>query len=282
MPEPRLYQVSASKVQSWLDCPRKFWFGYVARVRVPVAWAHLTMGNALHAALRDWWDVPPDQRIGSTADRLLARHWSDAGFRDRLQSQQWRQSAGVMLTGYLERLDPGFTPLGCERTLAFRTEDLAITTRIDRLDPQPGSDAVAVVDYKTGKRIPGEDEVRGSIALALYALSVQRALRRPCTRVELHHVPSAAVSGWDHSEQALARHLGRVQDIAGEMRAAEALAVPGDAMEQHAFAPSPGPLCGWCDFHQHCPQGQQAAAAQPAWAGLPQAPEESMTLGPGE
>ncbi len=268
-----LYQVSATKIQAWLDCPRKFWFGYVQRTRVKVSWAHLTMGNALHAALRDWWEVPVAERSMQAVERVLAGHWSAEGFRDDAQAVQWQRSAATILTGYLSSLDPAFAPVSCERTLAFRTDRLAITTRIDRLDAHPDGDQLVVVDYKTGKRIPNADEVRGSMALALYAICVQRALRRPCSRVELHHVPSAAVAGWDHSEQALSRHLRRVEDIAAEMRAAEDQAAPGDAQEQSAFEPRPGPLCGWCDYRQWCPQGQQAAAPQVPWAGLPEALE---------
>ncbi|MFM8896103.1 MAG: RecB family exonuclease [Actinomycetales bacterium] len=278
MSDPVLYQVSASKVQTWLDCPRKFWFTYVGRVRVSVAWAHLTMGIALHNALRDWWDVTPVDRTAGTAEHLLDRHWSDAGFRDRQQAQQWQRSATAMLTAYLHGLDPHFSPVSVERTLAFRADGIAVTTRIDRLDPQPGSDSLVVVDYKTGKRIPGQDDVRGSLALALYALSVQRALRRPCSRVELHHVPSSAIAGWEHSEHALDRQLRRVQDVAAEMRAAQRGAVTGEAADQDAFEPRPGPLCGWCDYLSMCQPGLRAASPQPSWAGLPQAPDDLEAL----
>jgi len=278
MPSPALYQVSASKIQTWLDCPRKFWFRYVYKVRVQGNWAHLSMGNALHAALRDWWDVPSSQRSPNVAEGLLARHWSAVGFRDDIQAEQWERSAAKMLSGYLSQLDPAFEPLSCERTLAFRTDHLAVTARIDRIDEHSDGEQVVVVDYKTGKRVPQQDEVRGSIALALYAICVQRALRRRCSQVELHHVPSATVSQWDHADHALLRHLDRVEDIAEEMRAAEARAVPGAAEDQVAFEARPGPLCGWCDYRGLCAQGVDAAAAQPSWAGLPEAPDDPDSI----
>nr|WP_157249664.1 PD-(D/E)XK nuclease family protein [Nonomuraea typhae] len=34
------------------------------------------------------------------------------------------------------------------------------------------------------------------------------------------------------------------------------------------FAPNPGPICGWCDFRRHCPEGQAAAAERRPWDGL--------------
>ncbi|WP_407674419.1 RecB family exonuclease [Nonomuraea glycinis] len=34
------------------------------------------------------------------------------------------------------------------------------------------------------------------------------------------------------------------------------------------LAPNPGPLCGWCDFRRHCPEGQAAAPDRRPWDAL--------------
>ena len=54
----RLYAISPSKLGTWLDCPRRFFLQYVERQRASGSWAHLSMGNAIHNALRDWFDDP--------------------------------------------------------------------------------------------------------------------------------------------------------------------------------------------------------------------------------
>lgn len=283
MDAPVVYQVSASKVYAWLDCPRKFWFRYPARHRVNGSWAHLSMGLAMHAVLRDWWDQPVRERDATTVANLMAEHWSDQGFRDVEQSRQWQRSATSMAWGYLRSPASAAVPASRERTLATRIGHVVINARIDRIDKinlDPGAGHLAVIDYKTGKRVPGQDEVRGSIALALYAICVSRALHQPCSRVELHHVPSATAVTWDHTELALQRHLTRVLDIAEEMRSAEAQACPNaPAEDQSAFPARPGPLCGWCDFHHLCPEGQQASPKQVPWAGLPEAADDTPALG---
>ena len=43
--------------------------------------------------------------------------------------------------------------------------------------------------------VPTTYDVRSSMALALYALAVARTFRRPCLRVELHHLPTGEVVG---------------------------------------------------------------------------------------
>ena len=273
-----LYPISPTKVGTWLDCPRRFRLQYVEKVRVSSQWAHLSMGNAVHDTLRDWWDVPPAERTRERLATLLAERWRPQGFRDDDQSAQWRSNALSMIWHYLQQLEPGFAPVSCERTLAARTAGQAISGRIDRLDADPDDpDALVVVDYKTGRRVPGDDDVRGSLALALYAMCVQQTLRRPCTRVELHHIPSGVRVGRELSAESLDRQRRRVEQIGAEMAAAES-AWRADGDDDAHFPANPGPLCAWCDFRAHCPEGSAAAPAKTAWAGLPESAEDAPQL----
>ncbi|TLF71637.1 recombinase RecB, partial [Nonomuraea sp. KC401] len=43
-------------------------------------------------------------------------------------------------------------------------------------------------------------------------------------------------------------------------------AVPPEVDE--LFAPTPGPICSWCDFRRHCPEGQAAGPERRPWDGL--------------
>jgi ATP-dependent nuclease, subunit B len=140
-----------------------------------------------------------------------------------------------------------------ERTVATRTDMIAVSGRIDRLDARP---ELVVVDYKTGRHLLTTDDARSSMALALYALAAGRALRRPCHQVELHHLPTGEVLAWSHTEESLARHLGRAEGIAEECAAADERmrdGLPADAYDE-VFPPRPGPSCGWCDYRATAPK----------------------------
>jgi putative RecB family exonuclease len=127
-----------------------------------------------------------------------------------------------------------------------------------------------VVDYKTGRHLLTVDDARSSMALALYALAAGRVLRRPCHRVELHHLPTGEVVAWSHTDESLARHLGRAEDIAEECAAADERMRDGLLADRYdeVFPPRPSPSCGWCDYRRHCPEGAAAAAARRPWDGL--------------
>jgi RecB family exonuclease len=259
MSDRRLIPVSPTKLDVWQQCAFRFRLQYVEKVPVTGSWAHLSLGNAVHAALRDWFD--DEERTPATGADLVRSHWSDLGFRDPEHSAHWREVAADMVAQYLA-LHGDVEPHSRERTLGTVADHVTVSGRIDRLDERDGE--VVVVDYKTGATVPTADDARMSRALAMYALAVQRSLRRPAYVVQLHHVPSGLIAEHRHDDQSLARQLSRVDAIGRDIGVALASDDP------LAFAPNPGPLCGWCDFRAHCPSAS-AAPEQPRWAGLPEA-----------
>jgi hypothetical protein len=132
------------------------------------------------------------------------------------------------------------------------------------------------------------DDARTSLALALYALAAERVMRRPCRRVELHHLPTGRVLAWEHTPESLARQLGRAEAIAGECaradeqyKAAAAATARADGPStaggpeaaggpaaREIFPPRPSAGCGWCDYRAHCPEGSAAALQRRPWDGL--------------
>ena len=169
------------------------------------------------------------------------------------------------MSSYLEGEDPTREPVGLERQVAAKTDRLALSGRIDRIDERDGD--MVVVDYKTGRSGVSDDAARGSPALAIYVLGVRRTLRRDCSRVELHHLPSGDIASFEHTEQSLARHVGRAEDTAADIVQATDQ-TRGGMDPDDAFPARTGTWCGWCDLRRHCPDGQRAAPARQPWSFL--------------
>jgi RecB family exonuclease len=266
----RLFAATPSKLACFSDCPRRYRFAYLDRPTPPKGppWAHNTVGSAVHAALRSWWELPVARRTPGAARQLLYAAWSSTGFRDGEQSDLWRARAAGWLTDYVAGLDPAEEPVGTERQVAATTERLALSGRVDRIDQR--GDELVIVDYKTGRSVCTDDEARGSPALAIYVLGVRRTLRRPCSRVELHHLPSGTVAAFEHTERSLANHVRRAEDVAADIGAATEAMAAGAGPDE-AFPAAPGRQCSWCDFRPSCPTGQAAAPERETWSFL--APE---------
>lgn len=264
----RLFPCTPSRLTTWLDCPRRYRMTYLDRPSPPKGppWAHNTVGSAVHLALSRWWSEPGDRRTPATARALVERAWSTDGFESPAQAGRHREYAADMVARYVATLDPLDEPVGVERTVATRTDALAVSGRVDRVDRR--GDELVVVDYKTGRSVLTVDDARGSLALALYALACERTLRRSCTAVELHHLPTGRVARFDHTEESLARHLARAEAIGAEaVAAAQALRDGGDP--DGLFPARVSRVCGWCDFVRHCPSGLVAAGApKKPWDGL--------------
>ncbi len=264
MPEP-LWAGSPSKLLAFLDCPRRYRMQYLDRPAPERRRqrAHTSLGIAVHNALRDVWDLPvPTPAAGG---RLVDDAWIDVGFRDAEQSRRWRRRMREAVTAYLGSGGLARRPVGIERTVAFVSDDLRVQGRIDRLDDRDGE--LVVVDYKTSRQAPTDDDARTSLPLALYAAAVWKMFRRPALRVELHHLPSGTVAAHEHTRESLARKVEHARSIMRDARRADADHAhrgAGSAM----FPAVTGPLCGWCDLRAHCPEGQAAGPEKSDWAAL--------------
>jgi putative RecB family exonuclease len=268
----RLYAASPSRLLAWVDCPRRYRFEYLDTPRPAKAppRAHTSLGVAVHSALARWWDLEPVRRTPSAAAALVRSSWVRSGFRDEEQSERWRAQTARQTAAYAERLDPSDQPLGIERTVALKTSAVVLNGRVDRLDDRDGE--LVVVDYKTSRKPPAADEARTSLALGFYASAVTAMFRRACRRVELHHVPTGEVVTHEHTAEALSRKVSEAESIAADLARADAaypslLARGGPGLDE-VFPARVGPLCGWCDYRAHCPQGRAAAPQRSGWAAL--------------
>lgn len=288
----RLYACTPTRLTTWLNCPRQYRMTYLDRPAAPKGppWAHNSLGASVHNALAGWWRLPRRDRTVPAAGDLLDQGWLSDGFADDQQSAAHRRRCRTLVENYVATLDPAAEPVGVERTVGTRTELIAVSGRIDRLDdrrthdPGAGDGAamgetmqrrreLVVVDYKTGRHRITVDDVRSSLALALYALAAGRVLRRACTRVELHHLPTGSVLGWDHTPESLDRQLGRAEAIAAECADADQRYQAREPAEagrgaDEIFPPRPGPGCGWCDYRSQCPEGRVASVQRRPWDGL--------------
>jgi putative RecB family exonuclease len=265
----RLFMCTPSRLVAF-DCPRRYRLTYLDRPAPPrgFPWAHNTLGAVVHLALHRWWSLPERERTSVAGGALVERNWQHDGFRDADQSATWRVRARDWVVRYLEGIEAGREPEGVERTVATHTERLAVSGRVDRIDERDGE--LVIVDYKTGRSVPDRDTVRSSLALALYALGAARTLRRPCRRVELHHLPSQTVASYEHTDESLRRHIERAEASADDIVAATDTLAAG-ATPDEVFPPQPGPGCSWCDYRKLCPEGQLASLARTSWSGLDEA-----------
>jgi putative RecB family exonuclease len=79
----RLVPATPARLARFASCALAYRMTYLDRpapARGP-AWAHTTLGAAVHTALRGYWDLPAAGRRPDAGRGLLAGAWSGQGFR---------------------------------------------------------------------------------------------------------------------------------------------------------------------------------------------------------
>ena len=221
----RLYSCTPSRLRTWLDCPRRYRMTYLDRPAAAERGAVGAQQPRRRGAQRAGGLVAAAAaaRTAAAAADLLTSGWLTDGFADSCAIRLLPCSVGRYGPALRGRARSGGEPAGVERTVGTKTDLIAVSGRIDRLDDRPGAAAreLVVVDYKTGRHSLSTDDARSSLALALYATAAGRVLRRPCLRVELHHLPTGEVHAWEHTAESLDRQLRRAEDIAAECAEAD-------------------------------------------------------------
>ncbi|MEU6643690.1 PD-(D/E)XK nuclease family protein [Saccharomonospora sp. NPDC046836] len=266
----RLTKVTPARLATFDDCPRRYRMTYLDRPTPQRTgpWAHSTLGAVVHNALRALFELPARRRTAARAAALVSEQWNDSGFLDAAQASRYRGRAQQWVADYVEHHDVTADPVGLERWVSAPVSagdgppSLIVEGRADRIDERDGE--LVIVDYKTGRGVPDEHEARASQALAMYAVAAARTLRRPCRRVELHHVPTGTVAAAEHTSESLLRHVRRADETATELQTAtDTLAAGGDP--DTLFPARTARRCAWCDFRPSCAEGQQAAPSVRSW-----------------
>src|SRR5262249_10989547 len=100
--------------------------------------------------------------------------WSTAGYEDAAVEVERRNAGEEILRQYFEgmRRDEREAVL-LERQVKWEYPHYILTGKLDRLDRLPGGE-MEIIDYKSGRQSVTEEEVRGSLAMAVYQLIVAR------------------------------------------------------------------------------------------------------------
>jgi putative RecB family exonuclease len=234
-------RLSPSSLDRYRECPRRFYLQDVEREAVAEGPnATLAVGNAVHRVLELAFRLHAHQRTPDNLKALLRRewrrywpeHWSIAG------EEQAKAEAAAMLEAFGEHFDVRSKPLRLEQWLTLKTEQLEVSTRVDRIDR--GSYGLRLIDYKTGRRQLDESDLRHDSATLVHLLAASQQSAHPVERLSLFYLRSGEEIYWEPEPEDL--------ELAGE----RLQALIGRILDDEKFAPEPGSGCQFCPFALRC------------------------------
>ena len=272
--KPRL---SPSAFGSWQNCQRSYLYRYLDKQPAKPQSAHLSLGNSIHAVLRDYIS-PIDQQ--PTIEQLLKKHWQNAGYRDAEMESLVKKVARIWLEQYV--LNEGdVTTRAVEKSVSYDMGDFELFGRVDRIDVRSGDEGpeLVIVDYKTGNTADTDEDARTSMALAFYAVAAWREYDTKCTTVELHHVPSGRRASATHTPESLLRMRDRMMSLGADVVAARTAFETLALQDRTTYFPATvSGLCRWCDFQAVCPEGQTAGEPVTPWQAVLDVVAEAESL----
>lgn len=244
--------VSASRLNTWLQCRLKFFFRYVAAILKPPSPA-LHVGSVVHAVLQQWslarWRrAPLDAGMVKT---VFDQAWSE---RQTGEPVRWEDDEETVKTAALKLVEfylaetpipvderPEAVEVGAEADLSAH----GLPKLIGVLDLVRAGGRI--VDFKTTARTPDAEMVRHTteIQTTAYALLYREATGRNESGIELHHLVKTK------TPKLVVTEIGPAGEnqIARLFRATESYVA---GLEREDFVPSPGLQCSSCEFINEC------------------------------
>jgi putative RecB family exonuclease len=272
-PLPEVY--SHSRLSSFESCPQKFEYRYVLRIVPDSESIESFVGKRVHEVLERLYlfarrgQVPSLARVLQRFQALWEEHYASERItvvREEMDAAAYRENGERCLENYYRRhypFDAGET-LGVEQRIHFALDAegrYRIQGVIDRVVRAPDG-SIEIHDYKTGARVPRQEQLDRDRQLALYQLGMApRYGRSQPFRLVWHYL--------------LSNQVRRSTRTAAELDALrhETMGLIDRIRAETDFAPRPGPLCRWCEYRDRCPAQQGAHPTGPAGGPTPPLPQ---------
>ena len=256
-------RTSYSALETYLQCPQKYKFQEIDRIKAPKS-KEAVFGTLVHDALKYMFSRDP---LFPTMEDVLAHfrqgiEQSKTTFSDEERNLYLASGQDILKRFYAKNPPWNFTvvdlesffevPLADEKTGAIHV----LAGKIDRIDKTEDG-AYEIIDYKTNRKLPSQAEVDNNLQLSLYHMGILRRwphLDPQNIRLSLYFLKAQEKLATSRTKEDLA--ATRAKTIA-TIREIETKKQEGDK----AFPPHPSALCGWCAYKKICPAWRHLYAA---------------------
>lgn len=259
-------RTSYSSIETYLQCPQRYKFQEIDRIRVPKS-KEAIFGTLIHDTLKFMFQRDP---LYPTLEEVLAyfrSHWPAqesliAESKHDMLKRAWTEeeeklylNEGVrILKKFYEKNAPwNYTVIDLESHFEVTLTDEKtgevhiLAGNIDRID-KIAENAYEIIDYKTSKRMPSQDALNKNLQLSLYSLGLQKRwphIAPDAITLSLYFVKHgeklSTVSTKEATEQTKKNLLQTISKIQNHRTS------------EKPFETMPGPLCDWCGYKPMCP-----------------------------
>lgn len=253
----RLGKYSYSALETFENCPKKFQFGYIDRIkREKKGNAPAIMGGIVHRVLEKLYKLGFDRVLYPKDDMIRFYHdeWNKIVI-DYIEVvseyhtvDDYIKTGEDILLDYYDKFQPfnQSTLLGTELSLYFNlpNSDFQFNCRIDQLSKRDDG-VIEIIDYKTGTFLAKPTDKSYHFQMGLYLLAV-RANYPDFKEIELvqYYLRHGETVRYKMRED-------EEENLVEEIR--QAVIATLHASELNSFSPKESSFCRFCDYEDICP-----------------------------
>ena len=245
-------RLSPSGASTFEQCPRRWRFRYVERLPEPPG-VEALVGTFAHRVLELLMQRKSSHRSKDEAKRIARTTWPELAcgedYRDlelsddEAKAFRWRAWHAIEGLWHLE--NPADVEVeATEEQLSVTLGDVPFRGVVDRLERE--DDGLVVSDYKSGRAPTARYAPARLQQVLLYAAAVAEETGEQPVRAQLLYLGQRIVAAPVTPDE-IGDAIGRLELTWSAI---------AEACDADDFEARPGPLCGYCAYAEHCPEGQ--------------------------
>jgi putative RecB family exonuclease len=261
---------SHSRLATFEDCPKRFEYRYVLKIETETEGIEAFVGKRVHEVLERLYLAVGRQMMPSLP-RVIQRYhkmFDDEYDPHRVRIVRkdtplafYRNLGERCLSDYYRRHYPfdQCETLGVERRVTFSLDAddrYRLQGIIDRIARAPDG-TIEIHDYKTGRRVPKQEELDCDRQLALYQIGLAREYPDEPMRLVWHYLQHNRV----HSSTRTPDQLDTLRE--------DTMGVIDRIRTEIEYKPRRSGLCDWCEYNDRCPIYPRKRLAVPGAEQLP-------------
>jgi len=261
MPETKIIKTSYSALDTFKQCPLKYKFQVIDKIKAPKS-KEAVFGSKIHDSLQFFHTQSPTSPTVDELLNYLKENWpaspdasrgGDSPFSEQEDMIYFGEALKILKNYHDNYLKLKQKPVILDTETRFEVllknpanqdQTCLLTGIIDRIDRI--ENGIEIVDYKTTKRFPPQEDVDNSLQLSLYCLGA------------INRWPQFAKDGPENIKLTL--YYLKHQESITTTRTKEQLANVQkktwetlNQIEKSEFEPMPSALCDWCGYKRMCP-----------------------------
>lgn len=258
---------SFSQLAAYSVCPLQYKYAFILKIPASTDKSSLIFGRVLHNTLYNFLlpllserkilqgdlfsglETAAGKAAGKKAGEdllsekrlleLYAEFWQNDGYASKEEREKYKVKGREALKKFIAayKSDAAREILFLEKKFSFKIGSDVIKGAIDRVD-KLGDGTLEVVDYKTGKN-KEKLEFKDKRQLILYQLFLEEFLGVKVSMLSYYYLESGEKKSFTATEKDITKLR---TEILAEIT----------AIKERNFAPTPSPMCQFCDFKSIC------------------------------